>query len=195
MIIGVSYTALIFTITFILYVLAQNGIENPSENQLKSIFAFSKALNICLRAFIGKGSNTGLKSQTYKFILFCMTTLGFVVLCHYRAQMNAALNVDIKTFPINSWEEVEKSNYKVLLVKGSSDEDKFKLAPNGSLLKKIYDEKIATVPDEEQIRAIGFTGSIHKLMSGDSYIVYRSLEAYERSTYYPCNITTIKSIQ
>ena len=80
-------------------------------------------------------------------------------------------------------------------MKGSSDEDKFKHAPNGRLLKKIYDDKITTVPDEEQIGAIGFEGSIHKLMSGDSYVVYRSLEAYERSTHYPCDITTIKSIQ
>ena len=108
--------------------------------------------------------------------------------------MNAALNVDIKIFPINSWEELDKSNYKVLLLIGSIIEDKFKYAPNGSTLKNIYDEKIAVIPDHEQTGAIGPKGSIDKVISG-GYIIYGSFEVFQRSTDYPCNIIDIKSFQ
>ena len=194
LIIGLSYIILILLITFIVYILEQLNIEKVSENQHRFLFAFSKALSICLRAFIGKGSATGLKSQTYKFIVFSLTMLGFIVLCHYRAQMNAALNVDIKTFPINSWKELDKSNYKVLLLIGSIIEDKFKYAPSGSTLKNIYDEKIAVIPDHEQRGAIGTKGSIDKVMSG-GYIIYGSFEVFQRSNDYPCNIIEIKSFQ
>ena len=170
------------------------NIEKPSKNQNRFLFAFTTALAICLRAFIGKGSTTGLRSKTYKFIVVSLTTLGFVVLCHYRAMMNAALNVDIKNFPINNWKELDESNFKVLLIIGSIIEDKFKHAPDGSTLKNIYDEKIAVIPDHEQIGAIGPKGSIDKVMSG-GYIIYGSFEVFQRSTDYPCNIIDIKSFQ
>ena len=193
--IGISYMTLIFLITFVIYILVKFTIERPSKNQSKFIFVITSALDICLRAFIGKQPTLGLKSQTYKCIVLIMMTLGFVVLTYYRAQMNAALNVDSNIFPINTWEEVGKSNYKILLQKGTTDEDKFKLASNGSILKKIYNEKIATIPNYEQVGTIGFNGSIHKIMRGNDYIATGPLEAYQRSAYYPCNITDIKSLQ
>ena len=193
--IGICYMTLILFTTFVIYILVSLAIERKSKNQSEFIFVITSALDICLRAFICKQPTPGLKSQTFKCIVLIMMTLGFVVLTYYRAQMNAALNVDSNIFPINTWKEVDKSNYKILLQKGTTDEDKFKLASNGSILKKIYDEKIVPIPNHEQVSTIGFNGSIHKIMSGNDYIATGPIEAYQRSAYYPCNITDIKSLQ
>ena len=181
---------------FILYVSLKFGIEKSSkEKQLQSVFVFMVAINICLRALINKPTNITLTSQTSKLMIVVLMTFCFVILSYYRAQMNAALNVDLHIFPINSWEEVDKSNYIVLAQKSSVAEDKFKYAPNGTVLKKIYYEKISSVSDNELIGAVGFEKSIHTIMNGDSHIVYESLELYERSPDYPCNIIDIKHLQ
>ena len=196
--VGFSYMMLILILTLILYNLLKFGIEKSSKRESNYTYAFTLSVLICLRAIINKATDTGLKSQTYRLIVVIVMTLSFIVLSYYRAQMNAALNVDFKIFPINTLEDIDKSNYKVLLAKGTTLEDQFKNAEvktkQGKLLRKIYDEKIAIVPDSESVAKIGIKKTIQTIMNGNTHIAYGTLVSYQQSPYYPCKIIDIKSI-
>lgn len=156
--------------------------------------AIETSLNIIMRAFINKGTNNGFKSQTYKFLVFVMMLLGFISLTYYKAQMNAALNADINNIPLQNWNDVAESNYKVLVWIGTVDEAKFSNVPDGELgkvLKDIYTNQILVVPVEKQLQKIGMKESVSAMLSGD-YIVYSDPFSYVRFEEYPCEITDIK---
>ena len=107
--------------------------------------------------------------------------------------MNAALNVYIEKFPINSWSDVEKSDFAVLTWPGSILEDIFKLSPDQTM-QKIYQNKIKNVPHENQINGIGYKNTVSKLI--DSYhIAIDYPESYKSFQEYPCQITYIKSLK
>ena len=84
------------------------------------------ALNMTLRAMFNKAINNGFQSLTYKSIRLVLMTLGFVTLTYYKAMLNAALNVDVNNIPLESWEDIANSHYKILVGMGSDDEDSFK---------------------------------------------------------------------
>ena len=67
---------------------------------------------------------------------------------YYKAQLNASLNVYVEKFPISNWIDLDNSQFRVLTRLGTSFETALKNAPSGSSLKRIHDEKIATVPKE-----------------------------------------------
>ena len=158
-------------------------------------YIFQTSLNILMRATVNKGTNNPFKSHTYKIVLFTLMTSGLVILSYYKAQMNAALNANVNNIPIQSWEDVEKSHYKVLLMFGTTTEAKFKDTPNGKLgviLQKIHNEKILTVPTEKRLNNIGFGGSIPEILTGE-FLVFTTLTNFLPFKEYPCQITDIKS--
>ena len=107
--------------------------------------------------------------------------------------MNAALNVYIEKFPINSWSDVEKSDFQVLTWTGSLLEDIFKLSPDQTM-QNIYQNKIKTVPQENQLNAIGYRNTVTKLVEG-YHIAIDYPESYQSFQEYPCKITFIKTLQ
>lgn len=109
--------------------------------------------------------------------------------------MNAALNADNNKIPIDSWFDVEKSNYNVLVWFGSTGEAKFRMPLSGKLgktLKNIYQEKILSVPTDERLNNIGIKGTIPQIISED-VIVWTTVNHYLDFEEYPCQITDIKS--
>ena len=79
-----------------------------------------------------------LESQAYKIALISVTTLGLITFSYYKAMMNAALNVEVDNIPFKSWEDVSKSDYKIIVLMGSSQEDRFKKSPKGSIMNNIH---------------------------------------------------------
>ena len=68
------------------------------------------SLNVCLRALINKGSKENFaNSQAHKIFLFTISVMGLVLLSYYKAQMNAALNVEVDNMPIQSWQDLYQS--------------------------------------------------------------------------------------
>ena len=108
--IAIAYIFLVVFITAILCILVSLKIESPTKINSKTglLYSLSISLNICLKAYINKPTSTGLKSQSFKLLLTTIMCLSFVILSYYRAQMNAALNVQVEKFPIETWEDVEK---------------------------------------------------------------------------------------
>jgi hypothetical protein len=101
-----------------------------------------------------------------------------LVLIHYRAQLNASLNVKIVNLPINSWEDLAESDLNVLIYTDSSFESFFSDNPHGSTLRQIYDKQIAPLSTEEHLNGLGFNGAISKILDESSVIV-NEIDVYE----------------
>ena len=163
-----------------------HGIETIDHEEKKVKLAFVTSLSLCLRAFIKIGSENNLKSYTYKVSLIMTLIIGFVLFSHYEAILASILIVEKDNIPYNSWSDVVESNKKILLWKGANSEKKFKDAPPGSLLQKIYNEK------SEYMNDLGFEGSISKIID-DDYMVFEASTPYEVSSEYPCEIRSVKA--
>ena len=66
---------------------------------------------------------------------------------------------------------------------------------SGSSLKRIHDQKIATVPKELHLTDSGYANGIKYVMD-ESSVIYAELEPYVRmEDYYPCKIIDIKTMR
>jgi hypothetical protein len=117
-----------------------------------------------------------------------------VVVLHYKAQLNAALNVKVLNLPINSWEDIAASEFKVLIWIGSAVETFFKLAEEGTAMKEIYDNKILAIPVTQHLNGISYSGSIPKMLD-DSSVTISELEVFELMKEYPCEVIDVKTLQ
>ena len=87
------------------------------------MYSFTISLSLCLRAIINKGLTLKTKSQSFKIVLVVNMILGFIILSYYKAQMNAALNVDNSEVPFRNWEDIANSDKKLLIWNGSLQYD------------------------------------------------------------------------
>ena len=173
----------------LIYTMIHCNIEHVPENISKAKYAFGIALTVCLKATINKGSNFKLKSQSYKIVVFSIMVLGLIVLSYYKAQMNAALNVDNNEVPIKTWSDIAQSDYKLLAWKGSIQYNWFRDAhnqePKNEVFMQIFNEKIETFND------IGFEGTIPKILSG-KYLALSISGPYIETKENPCQIIPLK---
>ena len=168
-----------------------NAVEVQRVNSAKKMkFPLIAALNMALRAFFNKPTNDGFKSQTYKLVRFILMTLGLVTLTYYKAMLNAALNVDVNNIPIESWDDLLNSDYKLLVVMEAVNEDRFKFGDD--TMRKIHKEKILTVNPEKQLQNVGFQGSIPAILK-DKYVAFDNVLIFKALDEYPCQIIDVKS--
>ena len=64
----------------------------------------------------------------------------------------------------------------------------------GSTLQQVYEKKIQKVPPELLLNNIGYEGGL-KYVLDESAILFIEYEPYARMKEYPCQITTVKSIE
>ena len=186
----IAQAIIFFVLTGIIYILTKATAKN-----IRAMIAIRDAINITYRGIINKGTNkTFKKSQAFKILIFSLMVLGFILLCYYKAQMNAALNVVVDNMPIKSWKDVYNSHYKLLVWFGTVNSQLFSNAPKGSVLHKIYVEKILTVSEDRYLNNIGYTKSVPFILNGE-YLVYEELMPYLSSNDYPCGITKIKEFR
>ena len=190
--ITIVYLSWMILLTAIFYISYSFAIEKTSLKRSMLFSAFIMSSNICLNAYINKKVSSKNKSVTYKTLLTIIMTLSFIILCHYRAQMNAALNVYVEKYPVSSWEDVDESDYKILTWPDSNLENKFKDSQK-SIMRNIYEEKIAPVDYNDQINVIGYQGAISRLVK-EKYIVVDILESYLPLEEYPCKIISIRTL-
>ena len=178
MIIIAFYILLIFVFFLAIHALISFQ-KDKITNETRIGFALKTALDICGHAYLNKPNRRRKfmkTNRTYQILVMVVATLGFVILSYYKAQMNAALNVEVENVPISSWEDLDKSDYKILVWHGGVTESIFKNSPEGSLLQKIYQEKISTVPTKQHINFIGFNGTVSPILS-DKFIAFESEES------------------
>ena len=124
------------------YILVIFGIEEPNPGLKNQEFAFITSLNLCLRAFVKLAPEDILKSLTYKVILITTLALGFILFSYYEAILASTLIVESNNMPFNNWEDVVKSDKKVISWKAAPSEYYFRDAPNGSAKRQIYEEQM-----------------------------------------------------
>ena len=177
--------------TIIYYVLTNTGIEDKKEDNF--IASISLATELSLKTNIQDAPDSEMKSFTYKMSLLFVLFYGFVVFSYYEAYLGMTLIVESDKVPFENWEDVEKSDKNVLVWRGASSEAKFKDALPGSILRKIYEEKINTVPDNMILNKVYATGSVKQILDDES-IVFSTPPQYQRLDEYPCEITSANSI-
>ena len=181
---------LIVILTTINYVLTKTGIEDKKEDNF--ITSISLATELSLKTNIQDAPDSEMKSFTYKMSLLFVLFYGFVVFSYYEAYLGMTLIVESNNSPFENWEDVDKSDKKLLVWKGASSEAKFKDALPGSVLRKIYEEKINTVPDDKILNKVYASGSLVQIQNDES-VVFSTLSSYQRFEEYPCKITSPKS--
>ncbi len=118
--------------------------------------------------------------------------LAMLLFFYYRATMNAFLNAKIISMPINSYEEVLKSNMELLVYSGYITETMFKLSPPGSLFNDIYLKKLKDKKRMDDYE--GIDGSIQRVIDGDA-IIFSSLDPFYKKPDYPCDIVEVKALK
>ena len=109
-------------------------------------------------------------------------------MAHYEAYLGSTLIVEDLLVPYNSWNDVAKSDLRILAWHGSLSDSYFK-HPSNNILQEIYRTKIV---NEKSLGDVGFEKSIEMVESGQ-YGSFESLGAYRNFEEYPCEITDIKA--
>ena len=188
---GLFLILLIFILTIIYYVLTKTGIED--ENADNFISSISLATELSLKTNIQDAPDSKMKSFTYKMSLLVVLFYGFIVFSYYEAYLAMTLILENNNSPFENWEDVDKSDKNLLVWKGASSEAKFKDALPGSVLRKIYDEKITIVPEDKILNKVHASGSLAQIQNDES-VVFSTLSSYQRFEEYPCKITSPKSM-
>ena len=157
--------------------------------------ALSHSFQIVSKAVISMGntvkkSNASFKMGTFVILISCM-----LIFIHYRAQMNAALNAKIATLPVTSWEEIYASQMQVLIATGGATESYFKMAPLGSIRRKIFNELISKIKSEDHLIGKGAVlRGKDAILKGNSIVFYNE-ESFTSMPEYPCLFTDIKELK
>ena len=146
--------------------------------------------DLCCKALLNKSVVIYLNSKTYKMIALKITTLSFIILTYYKAQMNAALNVHIEKFPINNWDEAYSKDFNIIFYFGSYTESIFKNSPG---LQKLY-EKVMSSHYTKDLGSIGVKTSVKEILKGYT-IAVEEASVYKYLDIYPCEITELKSMR
>ncbi len=105
--------------------------------------------------------------------------------------MNAFLAVKKFEFPFNSYEDVLEAEQNVVVWKGTRWEEQYKLAPEGSLFKTIYHQKISSQPGLMELG--GFESTMEGVASGEA-IYSGSAAGVYRTKFHPCHVTAIPTL-
>ena len=181
---------LVCFLTFGIYNIGRNELEKDKYCNIKC--AAKSSLIVYLGAITKTSPDLPLYSLSYRIMLLTIMFSGYLFITHYEAVTSSAFIVESEEMPFQTWEDVALSDKKILVWKGAASESKFKDAPKGTLLRKIYDEKISPVPHEKSIDNIGYKGSVEEIMS-DKYIAYEAVVPYSQFEEHPCSITSNKA--
>ena len=170
----------------IFYSLESSRIEILENVPLKKN-ALNYAIGLSLKAFIKMDFDNGMRSYTFKIILFSTLVCGFVIFSHYETVFASILIVESENLPYKSWNEVAESDKIILAWKGSTLYDWFKDAPEESPMKKIFDQGRV-----QPLNEMGFDGSIPLLMSG-THFGFNDVDLYKEFREFPCKISPLKA--
>ena len=151
------------------------------------------AIDLSLRPFAKMAPNGNMKSITSRMILFITLYCGYLTYAYYFSVFESALIAESKIVPYKSWQDIEKSDKLLFVLKNSIYEDMFHYAPISHPMRKIYDEKIKVVPPEKTLNKIGASGTVPYIKNGE-YLAFSDVKAYEELKEFPCEITALEAV-
>ena len=188
---GVTEILIFIYLMALVYILITNNVEQFNRSRNETVqYAAMTAMNMTLRGLFNKAKNNGFQSLTYKVVRLILMILGFVTFSYYKAMLNAALNVDVNNIPLETWEDIANSHYKILVGMGTADEDSFKYG--NAVKQRIHREKILTVVPAQQLQNVGYHGSVPAILS-DEYIAIDNVLLFASHEAFPCGIIDMPS--
>ena len=169
--------------------------DQPKRESSALGYAIGLSMVICMKAFICKATSIKTESQSFRLAITIISILGYVIFSYYKAQLNAALNVDNNDVSIESWTDVAESNYRLLTWSDSFTENTFRMSYDGddfqgiSPLKKIYIDKVKN--EQVKLDKIDYKEGIKKVLS-DDWIIFGNSEPYLNMEEYPCQVMPLK---
>ena len=108
----------------------------------KGSFTFSNSLMTVFGAQLGQGSSVEPKTLPTKMVFLIVFLFAIFVITCFSAKMIAFLSFHKSNHPINSLEDVLKSEYSIGSIKGTALVDLFENSQEGTILNRILKEKI-----------------------------------------------------
>ncbi len=105
--------------------------------------------------------------------------------------MNSFLTAKVFQLSIDSYEDVLKSHNALILKAQLFEEDLFKQAPEGSVLRKIYNKKLQGTKRYDDYDGLD---EIIDLVKADKAHYFYSIETLMRRPEYPCDIIDVKAL-
>jgi hypothetical protein len=157
----------------------------------KVIFNFKTATNFVLRLLIGKRISTEPTWLSSK-LAFCVLVLsGFFILSLYRAILVAFVAVEIDHPPVESFNELIKSNYLLAVKKDTAPGNVFVKAKHGTMEYQIQNSnKISWFSEDVDIY---LDKMVNNTNGSSPIIVFHDEGVIQFSEHYPCSLLQIRN--
>ena len=145
-----------------------------------------------LKAIIGKGSTMQMGALSRKVGFFTILTSTMLILIYYKGIMKSFLTIKTTRYPYETFEDILDSDLEVIVFHGAMEEEHFKHAPEGSVMRQIYLEKIK---DKKSLQDIGGYAKVHDYIHKGGAVIWDSKALMARSHLYPCGVTFLPTIK
>ncbi len=109
----------------------------------------------------------------------------------YKCLMKSFLTVQSFTMPIENVEDILTMPVDVIVYEDSFMEEVLQQSPEGSVYRRIYDEKIVNYPG---IVELGYEEAVSRIISGNA-VFYGGVIDFALHDEYPCFVTDVKTIR
>ncbi len=158
-----------------------------------SISSVGSCLETVFFAMINKPPKTLLlHSNSQRAIVFTLFLMALLLMSYYKSQLKATLAIQSLTLPINSLDDILASELDLLLWRATFLESAFKLAPKGSLMRQIYDEKLH---GKKRVNDVGGKYASLQLVEDGKAIYTAGIDSIITRPEYPCKIIDVKSLR
>ena len=190
------YSLIIYSIVLIIGFICTEPLTGPHTEHLtimEVLHSLEKAINFVLRSMIGKRLGSEPTWYSTKIAFFVLVLMGFLLITLYKAILVAFVAIEIENAPVNSLEELRKSNYILAVRKDTSMDKVFLDAAYGSDEYKLQQEnKIFRFNSS-------YLGILDQMTSGENQAVklllFYSFLPVQFSEYYPCKVTHIPNFR
>jgi hypothetical protein len=154
------------------------------------IFNFKTATNFVLRLLIGKRISTEPTWLSSK-LAFCVLVLsGFFILSRYRSILVAFVAVEIDHPPVESFNELIKSNYLVAVKKDTVAGDVFLKAKPGTMEYDIQNSNIISWFSEDI--SVHLDKMVKNTNGSSPTMIFYNEDVIQFSEHYPCSLLQIR---
>ena len=143
---SLPYWLMICLVTIVLGLLISIGLMQLTLTESKKpSMAFLESLIFVGRAILGKEVDPMPNTSKFTLQILVLNSLafGFICMTAYNAKLFSLLAVKNFDFPIHNAADIlsKKSNVKILIARGNSDESIFRNAPNGTVLHDLWGKR------------------------------------------------------
>ncbi len=186
--IGIAY-CLCWTILVVLFYWQHKLVNKGSEGSKNAVIAGTESTFLVL---MNKPPQIKPAKLPLKLAFFAMFLMSLLLMSCYKGLLKAALSVRYVKISIASYDDIVDSPLDFILWKSGALEDMFKLAPAGSVQRRLYETKIKDNPGAKEI---GGNEPSMDLVRQGSAVFFAASENKMVLPIYPCQVTDVKPLR